>query len=108
MEVLEEVRRLPKERTYLKKEDYLRKNLDFKISKTKPITKEPSLVDYLFTVLSIKMINLCTSRQKYRLFPTFLGKYGQFLMIFFLVGPYTDQFISSEVYIVQLFVRGGE
>ena len=77
MEVLEEVRRLLKERTYLKKEDYLRKNLDFKISKTKPITKEPSLVDYLFTVLSIKMINLCTSRQKYRLFPTFLGKYGE-------------------------------
>ena len=44
VEVLEEVRRLPKERTYLKKKHYLRKNLDFKISKTKPITKEPSLV----------------------------------------------------------------
>ena len=44
MEVLKEVRRLPKERTYLKKEHYLRKNLDFKIYKTKPITKEPSLV----------------------------------------------------------------
>ena len=44
VEVLEEVRRLPKERTYLKRKHYLRKNLDFKISKTKPITKEPSLV----------------------------------------------------------------
>ena len=64
-------------------------------------------MDHLFTVLSIKMIDLRTSRPKYKLFPTFLGKYGQFLMIFFLVGPYTDQFISSEVYIVQLFVRGG-
>ena len=38
------MRRFFKEVAYLKKKNYLRKYLDFKISKTKPITKEPSLV----------------------------------------------------------------
>ena len=38
------MRRFFKEGAYLKKKNYLRKYLDFKISKTKPITKEPSLV----------------------------------------------------------------
>ena len=37
------MRRFFKEVAYLKKKNYLRKYLDFKISKTKPITKEPSL-----------------------------------------------------------------
>ena len=44
VEVLEDVLRFLKERTYLKKEHYIRQDLDFKIIKTKPITKEPSLV----------------------------------------------------------------
>ena len=44
VEVLENVIRVLKERSYLKKKHYLRKDLDFKISKTKPIIKEPSLV----------------------------------------------------------------
>ena len=44
----------------------------------------------LFTVLSIKMINLRTSRPKYRLFWDFLGKYRPFFDDFFQVGPYTD------------------
>ena len=44
----------------------------------------------LFTVLSIKMINLRTSRSKYRLFWAFLGKYRPFFDDFFQVGPYTD------------------
>ena len=48
------------------------------------------LLTNLFTVLSVKMINLRTSRPKYRLFPTFLGKYGPFFDDFFQVGPYTD------------------
>ena len=38
------MRRFFKEGAYLNKKHYLRKYVDFKISKTKPITKEPSLV----------------------------------------------------------------
>ena len=41
----------------------------------------------LFTVLSIKMINIRTSKPKYRLF---LGKYRPFFDDFFQVGLYTD------------------
>ena len=36
------------------------------------------------------MINLRTSRSKYRLFWAFLGKYRPFFDDFFQVGPYTD------------------
>ena len=47
VKVLENVLRFLKERTYLKKKHYLRMDLDFRISKIKSITEEPSLVfDY--------------------------------------------------------------
>ena len=47
-------------------------------------------MNHLFTVLSIKIIKLRSSRPKYRLFPTFLGKYGPFFDDFFQVRKYTD------------------
>ena len=56
-----------------------------------PSTARLALI--LFIVLSIKMINLRTSKPKYRLFLTF-KKHRPFFDYIFQVGPYTD-FLSK-------------
>ena len=78
------MRRFLKEKTYLKKKHFLRKYLDFEISKTKPTTKEPSLVFILVWLrdIIINLIGCWNSPDIIYYIPLFPSKYHYSLLVY--------------------------